>query len=289
MPFPKSAILIASAKHDAVKVLIRQGTPCTYELFASTRVSKTCIMNHETTAPFDIEIALQRVEKSIEGFARAALFELYDDGFTTLFQQLVACLISIRTYDEVSLPAARRLFEAAKTPAEMMQLSPEKIAQLIEPSTFAFSKAEQILGIARRRAGRARRRTAARFGNALGAARRRAEMRGAGAGNRVRAGAHRRRYSRASRHQSLELRSSEDAGKNRAGAGKSSAAKIFRCHQQTAGAVWKTYLHRHRAEMFDLSAQRDVPENRRRKAPLKKCLRVLAHYGAASTRFRFHC
>lgn len=106
-------------------------------------------MNHETTEPFDIDIALQRVDGAIEGFARAALFELHDDGYTTLFQQLVACLISIRTYDEVSLLAARRLFEAAKTPAEIMQLSPEKIAQLIEPATFAFSKAEQITGIAR--------------------------------------------------------------------------------------------------------------------------------------------
>lgn len=106
-------------------------------------------MNHEMTEPFDIDIALARVEKAIEGFARAALFELYDDGFTTLFQQLVACLISIRTYDEVSLPAARRLFEAAKTPAQMQQLPPEKIAQLIEPATFAGSKAGQILGIAR--------------------------------------------------------------------------------------------------------------------------------------------
>ena len=106
-------------------------------------------MNHETTEPFDIDIALQRVEDAIEGFARAALFELYDDGFTTLFQQLVACLISIRTYDEVSLPAARRLFAAAKTPAEMRKLAPEKIAEIIEPATFARSKATQILEITR--------------------------------------------------------------------------------------------------------------------------------------------
>lgn len=104
---------------------------------------------HQTTEPFDIDVALNRIEKTIAPFARAALFELYDDGHTSLFEQLVACLISIRTFDEVSLPAARRLFEVAKTPAETLLLSPEKLAALIEPSTFAFSKAQQILGIAR--------------------------------------------------------------------------------------------------------------------------------------------
>lgn len=106
-------------------------------------------MNHETTEKFDIDVALERAENAIEGFARAALFELYDDGFTSIFQQLVACIISIRTFDEVSLPVAKKLFVVAKTPDEMLQLSVEQIANLLEPATYAGNKAAQILGIAR--------------------------------------------------------------------------------------------------------------------------------------------
>ena len=37
------------------------------------------------------------------------MFALRDLGYGTLFQQLVACIISIRTTDEVSLPTALAL------------------------------------------------------------------------------------------------------------------------------------------------------------------------------------
>lgn len=100
--------------------------------------------------PFDIGTAIRRVRKAVKPYPKAALFELAEDGFTTTFEQLVACIISIRTYDEVTLPVARKLFERARTAAEMVKLTYEELDALISPSTFHERKASQILAIARR-------------------------------------------------------------------------------------------------------------------------------------------
>ena len=65
--------------------------------------------------PFDIDTAIRRIREAVAPFPKAAMFELAEDGFNSTFEQLVACIISIRTYDEVMLPTARRLFEHART------------------------------------------------------------------------------------------------------------------------------------------------------------------------------
>ena len=100
--------------------------------------------------PFDINRALKRIEKAIVSYKKAAMFELAEDGFNSTFEQLVACMISIRTYDEVSIVMARRLFEVARTPKEMSKLSVAEIDKLIGQSTFHDRKAVQILEMARR-------------------------------------------------------------------------------------------------------------------------------------------
>ncbi|MEW6736086.1 MAG: endonuclease III [Acidobacteriota bacterium] len=100
--------------------------------------------------PFDIDLAMRRIEEAVRPFRKAALFELAEDGFNTAFEQLVACIISIRTRDEVTLPTARRLFATARTPSEVSKLSVQEIDRLIRASTFHENKAEQIRNIARR-------------------------------------------------------------------------------------------------------------------------------------------
>ena len=104
----------------------------------------------EASRPFDIEIALQRIRDAIQGLPRAALFELAAEGHTSLFEQLVACMISIRTLDEVTLPVARRLFATARTPDAMAGLTVARIDELIAPCTFHEPKAAQIHAIATR-------------------------------------------------------------------------------------------------------------------------------------------
>jgi endonuclease-3 len=66
--------------------------------------------------PFDIDLAMERIGEAVRPFAKAALFELADEGFGSPFEQLVACMISIRTLDETTLVCARRLFALARTP-----------------------------------------------------------------------------------------------------------------------------------------------------------------------------
>jgi endonuclease-3 len=81
--------------------------------------------------------------------ADAAMFELAEDGYGSVFEQLVACILSIRTLDEVSLPTAKRLFARARTPKAIAALSVREIDTLIRASSFHEAKARQIREIAR--------------------------------------------------------------------------------------------------------------------------------------------
>jgi len=78
------------------------------------------------------------------------MFELADRGHASLFEQLVGCIISIRTRDEVSLPTALDLFERASTPAAVAKLSVARIDRLIAASTFHRAKADTVRSIATR-------------------------------------------------------------------------------------------------------------------------------------------
>jgi len=98
---------------------------------------------------FDIDRVMALVERAVRPFPPAAMLQLRDEGYTSLFEQLVACIISIRTYDEMTVPTARNLFSVARTPADMARLSPEEIDRLIRNSSFHERKAWQIQRIAR--------------------------------------------------------------------------------------------------------------------------------------------
>ena len=99
---------------------------------------------------FNIDLAIEKIRKAVRPYPPAAMFQLADEGFNTPFQQLIACIISIRTYDEVSIPVAKSLFAEAKTAESISQLSVEQIAELIQQSTYAERKASQIKTIAQR-------------------------------------------------------------------------------------------------------------------------------------------
>ncbi|WNG20768.1 endonuclease III domain-containing protein [Cystobacter fuscus] len=98
--------------------------------------------------PFDIESVLERVRGAIQGHAAAAMFELAGRGHASLFEQLVACILSIRTRDEVSLPVALRLLSTARTPEAMRRLGTGRLEALIHPVTFPEPKARTIHDIA---------------------------------------------------------------------------------------------------------------------------------------------
>lgn len=100
--------------------------------------------------PFEIDIAMDRIREAVRPFPKAAMFELRDDGFGAPFEQLIACLLSVRTRDEVSIVAARRLFKEARTPDALAGMAPDAIDTLIGDVTFHERKAGQIRDIATR-------------------------------------------------------------------------------------------------------------------------------------------
>jgi endonuclease-3 len=63
------------------------------------------------------------------------------------FRVLVACILSLRTQDTTTGPAAARLFARAATPRAIRALSTRRIAALIYPVGFYRTKARVILGI----------------------------------------------------------------------------------------------------------------------------------------------
>ncbi|MGZ8377867.1 MAG: endonuclease III domain-containing protein [Gemmatirosa sp.] len=114
--------------------------------------------------PFDVDVALRRIARAVRPYAPAAMFALKEgdaehSAYASIFQQLVACMLSIRTRDEVSLPIARRLFARASTPAAIAALPLAELDALIAESTFHEAKARQISALAAR--------TASEFGGSL--------------------------------------------------------------------------------------------------------------------------
>jgi endonuclease-3 len=57
---------------------------------------------------------------------------------------LVSCVISLRTKDEVTHAASRRLFGLAETPSALAALDRDSIADAIYPAGFYNTKAEQL-------------------------------------------------------------------------------------------------------------------------------------------------
>ena len=98
---------------------------------------------------FDIDLAIERLREAVRPFLKAMLFQLYDEGYTTAFEMLVACLISVRTRDEISMAMARRLFARARTPAALAEMDINDIDALINKAGFHLVKSEQINTMAR--------------------------------------------------------------------------------------------------------------------------------------------
>jgi endonuclease-3 len=98
--------------------------------------------------PFDLTEVVRRLRKAVRPLPKAALFQLAEEGYTSVFEQLVACIISIRTYDETTVVAARRLFAVARSRGATTKLTPSEIDRLIGDCTFHRPKAENVHAIA---------------------------------------------------------------------------------------------------------------------------------------------
>ncbi len=124
--------------------------PATRERSAPRAVRVVVGAGHTDKRPIAVPEMIRRLRTATKPYPKAAMFELYDEGYTSVFEILCACIISIRTLEEVTLPTARRLFAAARTPAEVAKHTPGQIDDLIRTCTFHGPKAKTIHDIASR-------------------------------------------------------------------------------------------------------------------------------------------
>ncbi|MCG6962404.1 MAG: endonuclease III [Acidobacteria bacterium] len=90
---------------------------------------------------------VSRLETFREGCRVTTLAEVERESRSP-FQLLVSCIISLRTKDEVTNAASRRLFQLAQTPQALAKLKPVEIAKAIYPAGFYRTKAAQLQQLA---------------------------------------------------------------------------------------------------------------------------------------------
>ncbi len=96
----------------------------------------------------NITTVIRRIRKAVRDLPDPSV-SLVGKKWHSPFRVLVSCLLSLRTKDETTLPAARRLFAVADTPAGILKLKARKIEKLIYPVGFYRNKARVLLGISR--------------------------------------------------------------------------------------------------------------------------------------------
>ncbi len=79
-----------------------------------------------------------------KGMAQPAITQIVNQYGRDPFLVLISCLLSLRTKDTVSLPAANRLFQFAKNPKTILRLPIKKIETLIYPVAFYRMRAKQF-------------------------------------------------------------------------------------------------------------------------------------------------
>ncbi len=92
---------------------------------------------------------IARLQAKAPEWNPTALAEVADATERDPFRILIACLLSLRTKDETTGPAAERLFALAHTPEAMLRLTPPRIERAIFPVGFYRTKARVIRGVCR--------------------------------------------------------------------------------------------------------------------------------------------
>ncbi|MCA9769798.1 endonuclease III [Candidatus Dependentiae bacterium] len=87
---------------------------------------------------------IEKLRIATQGMTEPAVTTIIKTYGRDPFLVLISCLLSLRTRDTVSLPASLKLFDRAKTPLELLDLSILNIEHLIYPVGFYRQKAKQI-------------------------------------------------------------------------------------------------------------------------------------------------
>ncbi len=97
---------------------------------------------------FDIDLFVATIEDHYLKWNPPVITFISTRGATP-YEVLISTLLSLRTKDEVTGEAAKRLFEKARKPEDMLLLDAGQIEKLIYPVGFYPTKAKRILEISR--------------------------------------------------------------------------------------------------------------------------------------------
>lgn len=62
---------------------------------------------------------------------------------------LICCILSLRTNDKTTIGASKKMLDLARTPNEMIKVSPDTLAKAIYPVGFYQNKASQIIELSK--------------------------------------------------------------------------------------------------------------------------------------------
>ena len=97
--------------------------------------------------------SLEPIDKIVENLKKAkqkrsdfvSLMETFQDPYLVL----IACILSLRTNDNTTYPATKRMLELGHTPKDFAYLKPETLEKAIYPVGFYKNKAKQIIDLSK--------------------------------------------------------------------------------------------------------------------------------------------
>jgi len=95
--------------------------------------------------PTDLPVALRYLRKSIKSWRVPVVTKISRQR--NPFMVLVSCLLSLRTRDEITDAASKRLFALANSPKKLLRLDPKQVEKAIYPVAFYRNKTLRLYEI----------------------------------------------------------------------------------------------------------------------------------------------
>ena len=97
--------------------------------------------------PTDLPLVLRYLRKSIKSWRVPVVTKISRQQ--NPFMVLVSCLLSLRTRDEITDAASKRLFVLASSPRKLLRLDPKQVEKAIYPVAFYRNKTLRLYEISR--------------------------------------------------------------------------------------------------------------------------------------------
>ena len=107
----------------------------------------TLKMQRRTMNDKHIDDIVRILKKEIKKWTEPIVTEISKDN--SPYKVLISCILSLRTKDDVTRKASKRLFGFADNPSDMVKVSVKKIEKAIYPVGFYITKAKRILDISK--------------------------------------------------------------------------------------------------------------------------------------------